>query len=113
MGDMMLRTILLSAVLISASTFGYIRYVDFTTLSIDELIADANRLDGQLVTVQGTVDGNAGIYGVGGYLISNGSSSVVVVSSSGIPSYGATETITGVFHRAFTLGTLELPVIVK
>jgi hypothetical protein len=107
----MLRIVLLSAVLLGAGIGGYVLYADFTTLSIDELLADASRLEGKRVTVQGNVDNNAGIYGVGGYLLSDGQDSVVVISSSGVPAYGTTVTVTGVFHRAFTLGPLEASVI--
>lgn len=107
----MLRIVLLSAVLLGAGIGGYFLYADFTTLSIDELLADASRLDGQRVTVQGSVDNNAGVYGVGGYLLSDGDDSVVVISSSGVPAYGTAVTVTGVFHRAFTLGPLEASVI--
>lgn len=107
----MLRIVLLSAVLLGAGIGGYVLYADFTTLSIDELLADASRLEGQRVTVKGNVDNNAGIYGVGGYLLSDGQDSVVVISSSGVPAYGTAVTVTGVFHRAFTLGPLEASVI--
>lgn len=92
---------------------GFIAYKDFTTLTVTELNSRAAKLDGRTVTIEGTVSQNAGILGTGGFVITDGSSKILVLSNGGIPEHGSQIEVTGTFRKAVSLNSFEYSVIYR
>lgn len=90
---------------------GFIAYKDFTTLTVTELNEQAGKLDGHTVTIEGTVTKNAGVLGAGGFVVTDGSSTILVLSSGGIPEHGSDVEITGTFRKAVSLNSFEYNVV--
>lgn len=84
----------------------------YTGVEIGLLTNDTYRYDGQLVRVEGIVEGNAGLLGVGGYTLTDSSGSVFVVGLDGIPARGEQIAIYGTFRQAFVIGDTDYSVIV-
>ena len=111
-----MRSIFLAVLAVALLAGGYIAYKGFAAynaLTVSELNTQAANLDGQKVTIKGTVSGNAGLLGKGGFVVTDGSSRILVVSSSGIPERGSQVKITGTFHKAFSLNSFEYNVIYR
>jgi len=85
----------------------------YSKTSIALLLKQSKDYDGKTVTVNGTVAGNAGIFGYGGYRIRQGADEILIISSHGIPASGAEVTVSGVFRQAFAVNTFNYPVIVE
>lgn len=92
---------------------GFIAYKDFTTLTISELNARSAKLDGRSVTIEGIVSHNAGIFGAGGFVVTDGSSTILVLSNGGIPEHNSQVEITGTFRKAASLNSFEYSVIYR
>lgn len=90
---------------------GFIAYKDFTTLTVSELNTLATKLDGSTVTIEGTVSQNAGVLGTGGFVVTDGSSNILVLSNGGIPEHGSQIEVTGTFRKAVSLNSFEYSVI--
>lgn len=90
---------------------GFYAYKEYTTLTISELNENARKHDGETVTVEGIVTQNASILGAGGFLLSDGSSSILVLSNGGIPQHEISVEVTGVFRKAVSLNSFEYSVI--
>lgn len=78
---------------------------------IDELVDNAHSYDGKRVNIAGTVSGNAGVFGAGGFFISDGKGEILVFTTSGIPSTGQLVEVRGKFHKALSLNTMEYSVV--
>ncbi len=83
----------------------------YTGVDIGRLNADTYNYDGKLVRVEGTVDGNVGILGVGGYTLTDSTGSVFVIGIDGIPPKGENVAIYGLFKQAFVVGESWTPAI--
>jgi hypothetical protein len=82
-------------------------------VSISELLVNSEKYEDTNVSVKGKVVGNAGVLGVGGYKLVAEGAEIFVVSKDGVPQLDSTVTVTGTFHKAFTLGPLEASVIIR
>ena len=85
------------------------------TKSIKELLDDPGRYDGETVRIAGQVTEAAGVLGVGGYQVNDGTGTLTVVAEggSGTPRVGAKVGVEGTFRSAFTLGTRTLAVLME
>lgn len=106
-----MRSYFIGFILLAAIIGGAFVYRDLTTLTVSELNQRATELDGQNVTVEGTVSHNAGVMGLGGFVITDGTSTILVVTNGGIPEFGTEVEITGTFRKAISLNSLEYNVI--
>lgn len=88
-------------------------YKDFTTLTVSELNTRAAKFDGRTVTIEGTVSQNAGVLGTGGFVVTDGSSTILVLSNGGIPEHGSQVGVTGTFRKAVSLNSFEYSVIYR
>lgn len=83
------------------------------TTSIQNLLDDPSKYEGQTVRVAGSVTSSVGILGVGAYQIDDGTGKITIVTQSGVPREGAKAGVEGKFQSAFTLGTQTAAVIVE
>ncbi len=83
------------------------------TTSIQNLLDEPSKYEGQTVRVAGSVTSSVGILGVGAYQIDDGTGKVTIVTQSGVPREGSKAGVEGKFHSAFTLGTQTAAVIVE
>lgn len=108
-----MRNILFIILAVILLICGFIAYKDFTTLTVSELNARAAKLDGRTVTIEGTVSQNAGVLGTGGFVVTDGSSTILVLSNGGIPEHGSQVEVTGTFRKAVSLNSFEYSVIYR
>ena len=86
---------------------------NYSKTDIAQLVKHAAEFDGKAVTVNGTVAGNAGVFGYGAYRIRQGDNEILVISSHGIPIPGAEVAVSGTFRQAFAINNYSYPVIVE
>ena len=83
------------------------------TKSINDILADPSRYANKDVTVKGDVTQSVSVLGHGSYKIEDGSGSLWVVSTKGVPRKGARVTVTGKIRDVADLGSvLKLPDVV-
>ena len=83
------------------------------TKSINDVLADPSRYANKEVTVKGEVTQSVSVLGHGSYKIEDGSGSLWVVSTKGVPRKGARVQVTGKIRDVADLGSvLKLPDIV-
>ena len=83
------------------------------TKSINDILADPSRYANKDVTVKGEVTQSVSVLGHGSYKIEDGSGSLWVVSTKGVPRKGAQVKVTGKIRDVADLGSvLKLPDIV-
>jgi len=83
------------------------------TKSINDILADPSRYANKDVTVKGEVTQSVSVLGHGSYKIEDGSGSLWVVSTKGVPRKGARVQVTGKIRDVADLGSvLKLPDIV-
>ena len=87
--------------------------LNYSKSDIAQLLRYPKDYDGKPVTVTGTVSGNAGILGYGGYRIRQGDSEILVISGRGIPGLEQNVTVSGIFRQALSLNSYTYPVIVE
>lgn len=84
------------------------------TVPIGRLLDDPHEYDGRKVKVEGEVIEAVGALGRGGYVVDDGTGSLVVVSEErGVPRAGARVSVTGWFRSLFTLGPLGAAAILE
>jgi len=83
------------------------------TLSITELNEKSHDLNGQIVTVKGFVLQSGGVFGAGGFVLSDGASEVLIISDSGIPQFEAEVEVTGTFRSVLVVNEFEYGVIYR
>lgn len=98
----LLAGVLVLSVLIASAFF----YLSMQTISVTQLNEGATRYDGHTVRVEGRVSQSAGILGVGGYIISDNQSSILVISNEGVPDIGRTVVVSGVFRKVVSINNL-------
>lgn len=85
-----------------------------STVRISDLMAAPQRYDGQTVRVEGTVTRSAGILGMGGYELDDGTGQIFIVAQSGgVPSEGARTRVTGRFQSIFSLAGRSVAAIMQ
>ena len=83
------------------------------TKSINDVLADPSRYANKEVTVKGEVTQSVSVLGHGSYKIEDGSGSLWVVSTKGVPRKGARVKVTGKIRDVADLSSvLKLPDIV-
>jgi hypothetical protein len=76
-----------------------------STVRISDLLAEPARYDGRTVEVEGTVTRGAGILGVGGYEVDDGTGQILVVAQgTGVPAQGSRTRVKGTFESIFSFG---------
>lgn len=84
------------------------------TTPINDLLADPGRYDGKTVRVAGEVTGSLGALGRGGYLLDDGTGSLVVISEDrAVPVEGATVGVKGEFQAVFTFFSESVAVLLE
>lgn len=86
---------------------------DYPTVEISQLINNSKGYDGHAITVEGTVAGNAGVLGYGGYRLRQGENEILIISTRGIPSNGSRITVSGTFKQAFVVNNYSYMVILE
>ena len=85
-----------------------------STVRISELLAEPQRYDGQTVQVEGTVTRGAGILGVGGYEVDDGTGQIFVVAQgTGVPAQGSRTKVKGTFEPLFSFGGRSVAAILQ
>jgi hypothetical protein len=85
-----------------------------STISIGELLAEPGRYDGETVQVEGTVTRSAGVLGVGGYEVDDGTGQIFVVArGTGVPAEGLRTKVKGTFEPIFSFGGRSVAAIVQ
>jgi hypothetical protein len=92
-----------------------IRQFTTSSISIDSLVDDPSKYDGQLVKVGGTVGASLGVMGVGGFrlLDRRTGSEILVMTSGGIPPIGTDISVFGKFKQAMAIGAYQYAVIFR
>lgn len=84
------------------------------TTSINTLLSDPGKYDGQTVRVAGEVQSSIGALGYGAYELKDGTGTLpVVTEEGGAPARGAKVGVEGTFRAAYTLGIESRAVIVE
>ena len=84
------------------------------TVRIGELLAQPQRYDGETVQVEGTVTRSAGILGVGGYEVDDGTGQIFVVAQGGgVPAQGSRTKVKGTFEPLFSFGGRSIAAILQ
>jgi hypothetical protein len=84
------------------------------TTSIQTLLSDPGKYDGQTVRIAGEVQNSIGALGYGAYEVKDGTGSLpVVTEGGGAPSRGAQVGVEGTFRAAYTLGVESRAVLVE
>lgn len=84
------------------------------TTSINTLLSDPGKYDGQTVRIAGEVQSSIGALGYGAYEVKDKTGTLpVVTEGGGAPSRGARVGVEGTFRAAYTLGTESRAVIVE
>ena len=85
-----------------------------STVRISELLAEPARYDGREVQVEGRVTRSAGILGVGGYEIDDGTGQIVVIAQgTGVPAQGSDTKVKGTFEPIFSFGGRSVAAILQ
>lgn len=85
-----------------------------STVRINDLLTSPQQYDGKTVRVEGTVTQSAGILGMGGYQIDDGTGRIYVVAQSGgVPVEGARTRVEGRFESIFNLGGRAIAAIIQ
>jgi hypothetical protein len=85
-----------------------------STVRINDLLAAPQRYDGQTVRVEGTVTRSAGILGIGGYELDDGTGQIFIVSQGGgVPSEGSRTRVKGRFESIFSLAGRSVAAIMQ
>jgi hypothetical protein len=85
-----------------------------STIRISELLAEPGRYDGQTVQVEGTVTRSAGVLGIGGYELDDGTGQIFVVAQgTGVPAQGLRTKVKGTFEPIFSFGGRSVAAIVQ
>ena len=85
-----------------------------TTVRIGDLLAEPSRYQGKTVQVEGTVTQSAGVLGVGGYQVDDGTGQIYVVAQgTGVPVKGARTKAKGQFQPVFSLLGRNIAAIVQ
>lgn len=83
----------------------------FTCTPIGQIVASPAKYDGKTVHVRGTVGQSLGLFGKGGYRLSDRTGRIMVVTSTGIPPDGEVVDVRGVVKSAFTRGDQTIVVL--
>jgi hypothetical protein len=70
------------------------------SVRIARINADPSRYQNRQVSVTGTVVNAVGLLGTGGYQVDDGTGTIAVISSTGVPSRGSRVTVTGTVMSA-------------
>jgi hypothetical protein len=85
-----------------------------STIRISELLAQPGRYDGETVQVEGTVTRSAGVLGVGGYEVDDGTGTIFVVAQGGgVPAQGSRTRVRGTFEPVFSFGGRSIAAILQ
>jgi hypothetical protein len=85
-----------------------------STVRISELLAEPARYDGREVQVEGRVTRSAGILGVGGYELDDGTGQIVVIAQgTGVPAQGSQTKVKGTFEPIFSFGGRSVAAILQ
>jgi hypothetical protein len=85
-----------------------------STVRIGDLMAAPQRYDGQTVQVEGTVTRSAGVLGMGGYELDDGTGQIFVVAQSGgVPVQGARTRVKGRFQSIFSVAGRSVAAIMQ
>jgi hypothetical protein len=85
-----------------------------STVRIGELLAQPQRYDGETVHIEGTVTRSAGILGVGGYEVDDGTGQIFVVAQGGgVPAQGSRTKVSGTFEPVFNFGGRSIAAILQ
>ncbi|HJS43093.1 MAG TPA: hypothetical protein VJ755_06450 [Gemmatimonadales bacterium] len=84
------------------------------TTTINTLLSDPGKYDGQTVRIAGEVQSSIGALGFGAYEVNDKTGTLpVVTEGGGAPARGARVGVEGTFRAAYTLGTESRAVIVE
>ncbi|MGH7520477.1 MAG: hypothetical protein ACREMI_04280 [Gemmatimonadales bacterium] len=84
------------------------------TTSIETLLSDPGKYDGQTVRIAGEVENSIGALGYGAYELKDGTGTLpVVTEGGGAPARGAKVGVEGTFRAAYTLGMESRAVVVE
>jgi hypothetical protein len=85
-----------------------------STVRIGDLLAEPQRYAGQTVQVEGTVTRSAGILGVGGYEVDDGTGQIFVVAQGTVvPAQGSRTKAKGTFEPVFSFGGRNIAAILQ
>lgn len=81
-------------------------------LLVSEVLDAPNTYVGKTVKVSGEVVHNLGLFGVGGFLLTDGPAQLAVLTTEGVPRKGQQVEVEGTFQVALSIGTAEYAVII-
>lgn len=85
-----------------------------STVRIGDLLAEPQRYEGRTVRVEGTVTRSAGVLGVGGYEVDDGTGQIFIVAQGGgVPTQGARTKVKGRFEPIFNFGGRSIAAILQ
>jgi hypothetical protein len=85
-----------------------------STVRIGDLLAEPQRYAGRTIQVQGTVTRSAGILGIGGYEVDDGTGQIFVVAQgTGVPAQGSRTRTKGKFEPIFNFGGRNIAAILQ
>jgi hypothetical protein len=85
-----------------------------STVRIRDLLAEPQRYAGQTVQVEGNVTRSAGILGVGGYEVNDGTGQIFVIAQgTGVPAQGSRTKAKGTFEPIFSFGGRNIAAILQ
>lgn len=85
-----------------------------STVRISDLMAAPHRYDGRTIRVEGTVTRSAGVLGMGGYEIDDGTGQIFVVAQGGgVPVQGARTRVKGRFESIFSVAGRSVAAIMQ
>lgn len=106
-----MRFLSFSVLILVLITGGYFAYKHFITPSISEINARSVELDGLQVSIQGVVSKNIGVLGMGGFIVTDGTSEILILTNNGLPENGSEIEVTGTFRKAVSFNSFEYNVI--
>ena len=80
---------------------------------ISEFNDRAAKFDGWTATIEGTVSQNVGVLGTSGYIVTDNSSTNLMLPNGGIPERGSHVEVTGTFCKAVSLDSFEYSVVCR
>lgn len=80
---------------------------------VHALLSDAHKYDGRRVTVSGRVVKSAALLGVGGFILDQEGTQILVISHNGTPEFNAHVTVSGIFKQAIAINDLQYAVILE
>jgi hypothetical protein len=85
-----------------------------STVRISDLMAAPQRYDGRVVRVEGTVTRSAGVLGMGGYELDDGTGQIFVIAQGGgVPVQGSRTRVKGRFESIFSLAGRSVAAILQ